>query len=361
MRNLRTENEIRLQWREYPAAPMVSICCTTYNHEQYIEDALVGFLIQETDFSFEILVHDDASTDKTTDILREYEVRYPSLIKVIYQSVNQYSKGRKPGRINLERAKGKYIAPCEGDDYWLDSSKLQKQVDFLEINKDVGLIHTNGFRYYTTIKKRKIVAADVKIKSILNCRDRDIFLSILIGKYNILTCSTCFRSNLFAKIDFDDFYGKNFKMGDTFLWLELAYVSKVSYLPEPMVVHNILEESASKSKDMKKILAFSQSGFELEKYVAYKYNLSLSIQKDIAFRRNRIFLDISYRGKLFEEGIKAYKELISIYPNQKGILIDYVKYITLRHPKLFNVTPKLIKFMNRLQSFYRERILLKTQ
>lgn len=123
--------------------PLVSICCLTYNHEPYIRDAIEGFLMQKTDFPFEILIHDDASTDGTADIIREYETKYPDIIKPIYQTENQYSKGIKiSATYNYPRAKGKYIALCEGDDYWIDPYKLQKQVDFLEKNEEYGICFT---------------------------------------------------------------------------------------------------------------------------------------------------------------------------------------------------------------------------
>lgn len=120
---------------------LVSIHCITYNHEKYIGDAIDSFLGQQTDFKYEILIHDDASTDRTADIIREYEKKYPDLIKPIYQIENQYSKGGASVEIiNFERAKGKYIAVCEGDDYWTDSKKLQKQVDYLEKNPECSLV-----------------------------------------------------------------------------------------------------------------------------------------------------------------------------------------------------------------------------
>lgn len=111
----------------------VSVLCTAYNHEKYIRECLEGFVNQTTKFEFEVLVHDDASTDSTASIIREYEQKYPNIIQGIYQKENQYSKGRY---INLDillpLAKGKYIAFCEGDDYWCDSNKLQSQYDALE-------------------------------------------------------------------------------------------------------------------------------------------------------------------------------------------------------------------------------------
>ena len=89
--------------------PLVSICCITYNHENYIRDAIDGFLMQETDFPFEIIIHDDDSTDATADIIREYEKKYPDVIKPIYQTENQYSKGEKVTLFTLKAARGKSL------------------------------------------------------------------------------------------------------------------------------------------------------------------------------------------------------------------------------------------------------------
>lgn len=115
---------------------MVSICCLVYNHEPYLRKCIEGFLMQKTNFKFEVLIHDDASTDGSQDIIREYEKNYPDIIKPVYQEENQYSKGR---RITYEyqfpRVKGKYVAMCEGDDFWKDETKLQQQVDALERNE----------------------------------------------------------------------------------------------------------------------------------------------------------------------------------------------------------------------------------
>lgn len=114
---------------------MVSICCLAYNHEKYIRQCLEGFVNQKTNFQYEVLIHDDASTDGTADIIREYEKKYPNIIKPIYQVENQYSQGKPINKYLYEKALGRYIALCEGDDYWCDSSKLQLQVEALELNK----------------------------------------------------------------------------------------------------------------------------------------------------------------------------------------------------------------------------------
>lgn len=116
---------------------MVSIYCKAYNHEKYIRDCLEGFVSQKTDFQYEVIIHDDASTDGTADIIREYEQKYPDIIRPIYQTENQYSKRVKVfSKFMLPMMRGKYIACCEGDDYWTDSGKLQMQVDFLEAHPD---------------------------------------------------------------------------------------------------------------------------------------------------------------------------------------------------------------------------------
>jgi len=137
MQELRTEEEIIALWQGDIKKPKVSIKCITYNHEKYIEDALEGFLIQETDFPFEICIHDDASTDKTADIIRKYEKAYPRIFKTIYQVENQYSQGNSPGHIVNKICKGEYIAVCEGDDYWVDPKKLRIQVQYLDAHPEI--------------------------------------------------------------------------------------------------------------------------------------------------------------------------------------------------------------------------------
>lgn len=120
--------------------PKISIVCNAFNQEKYIAQALDSFLMQETTVPFEILVHDDASTDSTADIIREYEKKYPDIIKPLYQTENQYSQGVSiTPQIQLKRAQGDYIAFCEGDDYWTDKNKLQIQYDFMQKNEQYSI------------------------------------------------------------------------------------------------------------------------------------------------------------------------------------------------------------------------------
>lgn len=122
--------------------PKVSICCLTYNHALFIKECMDGFLSQQTTFPVEILIHDDASTDGTDDILREYERKYPDVVFPLYEKVNRFSsgcQGQMDILFNYSRAHGKYIAYCEGDDYWTDPLKLQKQVDFMESHPEYSV------------------------------------------------------------------------------------------------------------------------------------------------------------------------------------------------------------------------------
>ncbi|MBR2523959.1 MAG: glycosyltransferase [Clostridiales bacterium] len=123
----------------------VSIICNAFNHEKYIRDALEGFVSQITSFEYEVLIHDDASTDNTAEIIKEYATKYPDIIKPIYQTTNCYSQGI-PISIKFQwpRVRGRYIAICEGDDYWIDPYKLQKQFDALEANPNVDIcVHSS--------------------------------------------------------------------------------------------------------------------------------------------------------------------------------------------------------------------------
>ncbi len=121
--------------------PLVSVFCPTYNHEKYISQCLDGIVMQKKNFEIEVIVQDDASTDYTAKIIKNYASKYNYIIPILYKE-NQYSKGKNLNDYFFKNAKGKYLALCEGDDYWTDPYKLQKQVDFLELNhKYTGCYH----------------------------------------------------------------------------------------------------------------------------------------------------------------------------------------------------------------------------
>ena len=134
--------------RQHDDRIAVSVCCLSYNHAEYIRNALDSFLSQKVNFTYEIVVRDDASTDGTKAILEEYEAQFPGLVRVIYEEENQYSKvGKLSVDVFTPYAKGEYIAFCEGDDFWIDDSKLQRQFDYLEAHSDYSMCFHNALVY----------------------------------------------------------------------------------------------------------------------------------------------------------------------------------------------------------------------
>lgn len=220
---LRTESEIICNWKGDKGKPLVSICCTAYNHENYIEDAIKGFLIQETDFPFEILIHDDASTDNTANIIREYEKRYPNIIKVIYQTENQYSRGRRIISIAARFCSGEFVALCEGDDYWISPLKLQKQYEALIDNPNIDICFTAAFDEDAESKQRK---------SLCHYTDRSKIFSLSEvvrgGGAFMPTASLMIRTVIFDKLP--DWYN-NAPVGDYYLQVLSSIKGGAIYLP----------------------------------------------------------------------------------------------------------------------------------
>lgn len=132
MKGYRNQEEIMSSWLGNLERPVVSICCATFNHADYIRATLAGFLSQETSFPFEIIIRDDASSDGTVDILREYQKYYPKIFRVILNTTNRFCLGERPIHIWPTIARGEYVSLCEGDDFWVEANKLQTQVELLQ-------------------------------------------------------------------------------------------------------------------------------------------------------------------------------------------------------------------------------------
>ena len=218
--------------------PLVSISCITYNHVNYIQECIDGFLSQRTDFNFEILIHDDASDDGTAEIIKRYENKYSDIIKPIYQTINQYSIGNRPvNKLNFDRAKGKYIAVCEGDDYWTDQYKLQKQVDFLEANEEFSGCFHKSFTINETDKKPKLVPFREYKKQIFTFEDT------LSKKVLFHTSSFVFRAHYCV---YEKGY-KNIHSGDMALFSTIAKSGKLYLEDEFMSVYRINENGVTRN------------------------------------------------------------------------------------------------------------------
>ena len=223
----KTENEIMSTWNKDIVTPLVSIRCLSFNHGKYIRNALDGFLMQKTNFPFEIVIHDDASTDETEHIIREYEKKYPNIIFPIYEKENQYSKGNiKVFRQELDaKFRGKYVAWCEGDDYWFDEEKLQRQVDFMENNPEYSFCY-HPVNYIK--EDGTIVGNDSRF-----IKDCDVSTEQIVSKGGLFcaSCSLLCRTKDFVKWPK---FREMSDIGDYPLQIHLSLSGKVRYINRVM-------------------------------------------------------------------------------------------------------------------------------
>lgn len=257
--------------------PVVSICCATYNHVHFIRQCLDGFVMQKTDFPFEVLIHDDASTDGTQDIIREYEAKYPDIIKPIYQKENQYSKGVRVSLVyNYSRVRGKYVALCEGDDYWTDPYKLQKQVDFLENHPDYVMC-SHQFNQYWQADGRLEEIADPHFKG----ADYDL-LNLIGGRWLTQTLTVMYRRSALNLQEYEK-YGMSM---DMILFYALLKQGKGYCFPDVMAVYRCHKGGvwSEVSLNQRRILEFKariaiynrEHSYEAALFLAYQFAKALS-------------------------------------------------------------------------------------
>ena len=243
---------------------LVSILCTAYNHEPYIRDALEGFVSQKTDFAFEVLVNDDASSDGTAAVIREFAEKYPELIRPFYQKENQFSKGIGYIYENIfyPKARGKYFAFCEGDDYWTDESKLQRQVDFLESHPDYSAcVHNTTLRYCNSSRTDELLIPSRGDHEVL-------YENVIHGPVNAYhTSSLMARREIIVQTP--DFYRAATAHGFAdYAWaLLLRLNGKIRYLDRVMSVYRICSNQAAWSsgvdRQYDKLRGFVQGKVEM--------------------------------------------------------------------------------------------------
>ena len=249
---------------------MVTIRCLAYNHESYIRQCLEGFVMQKTNFRFEAIVHDDASTDGTAAIIREYAEKYPDIIKPIFETENQYSK--RDGsirRIMNEHTHGKYVAMCEGDDYWIDPLKLQKQVDFLENNQEYGMCYTNCNVFFQ--KKQKMIYNHLTRNGVVPIYTLKDF--IVLRAYTA-PLTWVIRKDL---LQIPDISVKS--MDGTFLYFAYFLANtKVKFLNITTAVYRVLENSACHFTDYSKTLAREKNILSVQLALCDYYQLGEALK-----------------------------------------------------------------------------------
>lgn len=318
--------------------PLVSICCTTYNHEKYIADAIDSFLMQETDFPIEIIIHDDASTDNTSNIIREYERKYPNIIKPIYQTENQYSKGRKILiRFIYPKVKGKYIAMCEGDDFWIDPKKLQKQVDILECYEQysfcfhaVSIVDTNKVpkgRFWGPYGKGN---GEYSMKN--NIKPTFVHLSSLLMRTKYL------------RNDMPEWY-MNSRHGDYALALYMSTFGKGYFIDEVMSSYRIGVENSVMTKLRKNFSNEMRLDFYLDFYTErmstldkadeyYEYRFHDEIEEVNIVNRVGVFL---LKNDYSKTARAKYKEYVKKY----GIKAILSYFLSIKAPKFLAMLVKI--------------------
>lgn len=271
---------------------VVSVCMITYNHENYIKQAIEGVLMQQTSFPIELIIGEDCSTDNTRKICIEYQAKYPDIVRLILPEKNL---GIKRNFIEtMQAAKGNYIALCEGDDYWTDPLKLQKQVDFLEINPD----------YRLSFHKVDVISEGVQQTDLYqHLEEREYFATEIFEKWTVPTCSILFRNNFKLK------WNKNILFGDIFLFLSILEHGKA-------YCHNFLG-------------------------AAYRRNIGgISVNPDIKIKQ-KLFYQYKYMSKRFPDlksistrKMNEYLDQLIYAPFFKGIW-KFRFYKMIQEPRLF--------------------------
>jgi glycosyltransferase involved in cell wall biosynthesis len=256
--------------------PLVSIKMITYNHAPFIGRAIEGVLQQKTNFPFELVIGEDCSTDGTLEIVFEYQKSHPDIIRVITSEKNVGMK--KNGLRTVKACRGKYLAFCDGDDYWHHPDKMQKQVDYLENHSECGLVYSS---YDVSFESSKEKISDYVKYRRYEMPENPSVEDIMQGKGVPLTCTVMLRRALYQELMEADphlYQSDEFMMGDTQLWVEMASRARLHYIPESLATYNHREGSASRSRDKRKASLFAVSSAKLRLYLCEKYNLSPPIK-----------------------------------------------------------------------------------
>ena len=282
---------------------VVTIRCLVYNHEPFLRQCLDGFVMQKTNFRFEAIVHDDASTDGSADIIREYASKFPDIIKPIIETENQYSK--KDGsltRIMNEHSRGKYIASCEGDDCWIDPYKLQKQVDILENNKEFGCVFT---AYQTINVNGELCDFQPSIRNMNRSFSGDVFYELLKANFP-QTLTVVYQKELLSN-NFNPPY-----LLDYSLFLSLAIQKKFYYLPEVTGYYRINPAGLVQTGELGRIYDFTS--IQIYYFVEYLKNKQYKRAKIEDKRIKKLLLTEWCHVWMMLKYYKYFMKIVRYYP-----------------------------------------------
>lgn len=321
--------------------PLVSIQCLVYNHEPYLRQCLNGFIMQQTNFPFVAVVHDDASTDHSADIIREYAEKYPDIIKPIYETENQYSKhDGSLTRIVNEACMGKYVALCEGDDFWTNPHKLQLQYDAMESHPEcticlskVTFADRNGNSLGTTIPFGSMVKEGIVNVETLTHTE------FYFGKWCFHTSSFFIRHDMFPVRDrLQSNELKDFPYGDMPLLLS-CLISGPGYFVDQITGYYRTDSGGynsslkkNKEKLINNTLRVIKGLQALNKLTYFKYKKDI----EMACLRYEYRIEVARGNELaiFDNKFKDYRKLI---PSRKKAELRLMMY----SPFIYNICKKI--------------------
>ncbi len=328
---------------------IVSVWCKTYNHAKYIRHALDGFVKQIFSHPYEIIVHDDCSQDGTQDIIGEYQAKYPDLFKVIYQEENKYSQGIK---VNLPYmmplVKGKYLAFCEGDDYWTDEYKLQKQFDAMESHKDcsicihkVRLVEESGQRTEHSYPDFEMTSRELRIED---------YLQLEYGEYKYLAQTSSFfllSSRYRDFLENKPAYGRlEMGIGDLPLKLYLITLGNMYYLQDEMSCYRTesigsftsryLKNKANylKTREQLLIMADKFNEHTKQKYKEYMKQYVVHVNLQIAYATG------NFRPLLYDKAFQEWRKQTSNLSLLRIWFRIYMPFLDKCFDVLYKITKK---------------------
>lgn len=303
-----------------------SVFVMVYNHEKYIAECLEGILMQKCNFNFDIVVGEDCSTDKSREILLEYQNRYPGKFKLLLHETNI---GAANNQMEVfKNCKGKYIAMCEGDDYWIDPLKLQTQVDFLEANEDYVLIHSDIFLKNSSGDNIKSARNTIsKIIRWSKNNDSNVVKYLVKGNYIMTLTVLMAKSALFDALKEINENDNQIATIDYTLFLELSKLGKIHYQQEKTAVYRILTNSESNNINIDARLNFIETTINISRFYNQKFLVGI----------NNLYFDrVLLSAQLFEF---AKRGLVSKFISAfyKGIKSDKLNILRLKNYYYFIV------------------------
>ena len=314
---------------------LVDIVMITYNQEKYVAQAIESVLEQKCDFPFLLIINDDFSTDRTHIICQEYANKFPN--QILYAQNSSNIGLIKNYKIALEASNSKYVAILEGDDYWIDDCKLQKQVKILESNEDVGLVHSARHSLFEGTNE---ITGPLKETVTFNLLNQGyVFDKLLISNF-ISPLTVLFRNDLIKdKLDFDFFIENKFKTLDYAMWLLIAYNSKIIFTENSTAVYRVRRNSISNKKSMESMENFLETSRLTCKYYINKYGVETISEKKIDSIYDNILFSHSLLYGNYEFSRK-YSQLIEVLS-----LKDCCKYIISKSKFSIYIYSKILNFI----------------